>query len=59
MPSVLAQQLQVLSRPGLSLARAKGKPSLLFESQQAADIDLQTIYNIASKGDRPRWKQNA
>ena len=53
MPSVLAQQLQALGRPGIGLARAKGKPSLLFESQQAADIDLQTIYDIASNGDWP------
>jgi U3 small nucleolar RNA-associated protein 10 len=51
MTSILAQQLQALGRPGISLPRARGKPSLLFEAQQAADIDLQTIYNIALQGE--------
>ena len=50
MTSILAQQLQALGRPGAILPRAKGKPSLLFEAQQAADIDLLSIYDIASQG---------
>lgn len=50
MASVLAQQLQALGKSGIALTRAKGRPSLLFESHQAADIDLQTIYDIALQG---------
>lgn len=50
MTSVLAQQLQALGNPGASLQRGKGRPSLLFEAHQAADIDLQTIYDIALQG---------
>lgn len=50
MTSMLAQQLQALGKPGTSLLRGKGRPSLLFEAHQAADIDLQTIYDIALQG---------
>lgn len=50
MTSVLAQQLQALGKSGVSLPRGKGRPSLLFEAHQAADIDLQTIYEIALQG---------
>ncbi len=50
MTSVMAQQLQALGKSGVSLPRGKGRPSLLFEAHQAADIDLQTIYEIALQG---------
>lgn len=50
MASVLAQQLQALGAKGHQLPRPKGRPSLLFADQQAADIDLQTIHEIASQG---------
>ncbi|EFJ42549.1 hypothetical protein VOLCADRAFT_107183 [Volvox carteri f. nagariensis] len=53
MTSVLASQLQALARqrqPALPAAVKKGKPSLLFDFQKAADIDLQTIYDVACQG---------
>lgn len=50
MTSILAQQLQALGVKGHQLNRPKGRPSLLFADQQAADIDLQTIHEIASQG---------
>ena len=50
MASILAQQLQALGTKGHQLSRPKGRPSLLFADQQAADIDLQTIHDIASEG---------
>lgn len=57
MASVLASQLQVLARqrqPVLPTGVRKGKPSLLYEFQKAADIDLKTIYDIAIQGKRVR-----
>ncbi len=50
MTSVLAQQLQALGVKGHALPRPKGRASLLFADQQAADIDLQTIHELASQG---------
>ncbi len=53
MTSVLAQQLQQLAeaRGDATARRVRGKPSLLFDYQKAADVDLQTIYTIALQGD--------
>lgn len=55
MASSLAQQLQQLSqlRGTESKKLSKGKPSLLFDFQKAADVDIDTIYNIASEGMPP------
>ncbi|KAG2446493.1 hypothetical protein HYH02_008484 [Chlamydomonas schloesseri] len=53
MASALAQQLQALQKqrqPALAPALKKGKPSLLFDAQKAADVDLQTIYDLAAQG---------
>ena len=50
MSSVLAQQLQALGVKGHALPRPKGRASLLFADQQAADIDLQTVYELGSQG---------
>ncbi|KAG2433890.1 hypothetical protein HXX76_008243 [Chlamydomonas incerta] len=53
MASALAQQLQALQKqrqPALAPALKKGKPSLLFDAQKAADVDLQTIYDLATQG---------
>ncbi len=51
MASILAQQLQALGTKGHQFPRTKGTPSLLFANQQAADIDLQTIHDVASEGE--------
>jgi hypothetical protein len=51
MTSVLAQQLaQLAEARGDGTRRVRGKPSLLFEYQRAADIDVATIYGIALQG---------
>ncbi|PNH06163.1 hypothetical protein TSOC_007476 [Tetrabaena socialis] len=54
MASALASQLQELARqrqPALpATLKGKGKPSLLFDFQKAADVDLHTIYGIACQG---------
>ncbi|GIL54419.1 hypothetical protein Vafri_9956 [Volvox africanus] len=53
MTSILASQLQALARlrqPALPSLFKKGKPSLLYDFQKAADVDLQTIYDIACQG---------
>ncbi|GFR47970.1 hypothetical protein Agub_g9794, partial [Astrephomene gubernaculifera] len=53
MASALASQLQALAQqrqPALPSALKKGKPSLLFDFQKAADVDLQTIHGIACQG---------
>ena len=55
MTSVLAQQLQALGVKGHALPRPKGRASLLFADQQAADIDLQTIHELASQGMSMLW----
>ena len=53
MSTLLQQQLQQVAirwgsgrQPNL-----KGKPSLLYDPQEAADIDLQTLYSQALEGD--------
>ena len=54
MSTLLQQQLQqVAIRWGGSGRQptTKGKPSLLYEPQEAADIDLQTLYSQALEGD--------
>ncbi|GLI61497.1 hypothetical protein VaNZ11_003825, partial [Volvox africanus] len=53
MTSILASQLQALARlrqPALSSVVKRGKPSLLYDFQKAADVDLKTIYDIAWQG---------
>ncbi len=55
MASTLAAQLQELARqrPALpATLRKGGKPSLLYDFQRAADVDLPTIHDIASQGER-------
>jgi hypothetical protein len=52
--SALASQLQAiaLSHVGTSTRTLpRGKPSLLFDAQEAANIDLQTIYRIGKQGE--------
>lgn len=53
MATALQQQLQQLAvATGLPTGkRPKGKPSLLYDAQQAADIDLETIYGIGCQGE--------
>ncbi len=53
MATALAEQLQQLStRFGdASSSQKLGKASLLFSPREAADIDLQTVYNIGLSGD--------
>lgn len=47
----LAQQLSSLAvRQHAEQGRRRGKASLLFTNQEAADIDNETIYNIALEG---------
>ena len=53
MSTLLQQQLQQVAirwgsgrQPTLT-----GKPSLLYDPQEAADIDLQTLYSQALEGD--------
>lgn len=55
MSSVLAQQLQALGVKGHALPRPKGRASLLFANQQAADIDLQTVHELGSQGMSMLW----
>jgi hypothetical protein len=51
MATALGQQLQQLAaRVGKQNSRPKGKPSLLYTFQEAADIDVQTIYEIGMEG---------
>ncbi|KXZ53244.1 hypothetical protein GPECTOR_7g1138 [Gonium pectorale] len=53
MATALASQLQALARQrqaALPAAVKKGKASLLFDFQKAADVDVQTIYDIACQG---------
>lgn len=55
MPSILQQQLQqVTSTWGSSTGkRQRGKPSLLYTTQEAADVDLQSLYELALEGEVP------
>eukprot|EP00198_Chlamydomonas_reinhardtii_P004646 XP_001693982.1 nucleolar protein [Chlamydomonas reinhardtii] len=52
-PAIEGLQLQALQKqrqPALAPALKKGKPSLLFDAQKAADVDLQTIYDLSTQG---------
>ena len=53
MPSILQQQLQQVSSTwGSSTGqRQRGKPSLLYSAQEAADVDLQTLFELAQEGE--------
>lgn len=55
MATTLASQLQQLAaqqNPGAAAKpKFRGKPSLLFDFQKAADVDVQTIYEIACQGE--------
>lgn len=51
MASDLASQLQSLAaKAGVGLKRTKGQPSLLHDSQTAADIGIDEIYDKALEG---------
>lgn len=54
--SVLASQLKklALARGGDAPLRVKGKPSLLYDPREAADINLQTIFEVAQTG-KNKW----
>ncbi len=57
MATVLSQQLQNISKAwGVAQGNVRGKPSLLFSPQQAADTDLRTIYNIGRQGECPELR---
>ena len=46
MASALAQQLSALGRDDFRI----GKASLLYDPRQAADIDLDAVYNLGLNG---------
>lgn len=50
--SSLAVQLQVVAATQPREERLKGKASLLYETKDAADIDLATIYAVGLQGER-------
>lgn len=53
MASTLAAQLQAakaLQGDAPGAKKVRGKPSLLFDFQKAADVDLQTLYEIGCQG---------
>lgn len=51
MASALAQQLaQLASLKGPQERYVRGKVSLLYDFQKAADVDAETLYNIALAG---------
>lgn len=51
MPSLLQQQLQQVSASwGTANKRQRGRPSFLYSAQEAADVDLQTLYEQAEEG---------
>ena len=52
MPSLLQQQLQQVSATwGTAHKRQRGKASLLYTAEEAADVDVQTVFEIAQEGD--------
>ena len=60
MASALAAQLQQLAKQQgqpVTAAKPRGKPSLLFDSQRAADVDLQSIYELGCQGAAERRLQ--
>ena len=52
MPSILQQQLQQVSTTwgAPTGKKQRGKPSLLYTAQEAADVDLQTLFELAQEG---------
>lgn len=57
MTTALAQQLQQLAvAAGTHVGKHKpvGKASLLWEAREAADIDIETVYDVAIQGTRGR-----
>ncbi|MEW5318749.1 MAG: hypothetical protein WDW38_009944 [Sanguina aurantia] len=50
MASALASQLQQLATSFPPAQKQRGKLSLLFDAQKAADVDVQTIYEIGCQG---------
>ena len=53
MATSLARQLQRLELPGqpsLQLLASKKRPSFLFESREAGDVDTETIFHLATNG---------
>ena len=51
MATALSQQLQGISQAwGASQPGSRGRPSLLFTPQQAADTDIHSIYSIGRQG---------
>ncbi len=54
MPSILQQQLQQVSTTwgAPTGKRQRGKPSLLYTAQEAADVDLQSLYELAQEGEQ-------
>ena len=60
MPSILQQQLQQVSTTwgALTGKRQRGKPSLLYTAQEAADVDLQSLYELAQEG-KEAWARLA
>ena len=51
MPSLLQQQLQQVSATwGPTNKGQRGRPSLLYTAQEAADVDLQTLFELAEEG---------
>lgn len=55
MASSLAQQLanaKLIAGDAPGAKKMKGKPSLLFEFQKAADVDLQTLYEVGCQGEQ-------
>lgn len=53
MATALAEQLQQLSTRfgNVSSSQKLGKASLLFSPREAAEVDLQTVYNIGLSGE--------
>ena len=54
MPSILQQQLQQVSTTwgAPTGKRQRGKPSLIYTAQEAADVDLQSLYELAQEGEQ-------
>ncbi|KAK9810295.1 hypothetical protein WJX72_008160 [[Myrmecia] bisecta] len=61
MASALQQQLQQVSAAWGDAAakRKKGRPSLLYDPLEAADIDVQTIHQVGSEGLRDLRKMDS
>jgi hypothetical protein len=54
MSTTLAQQLaQVakLQKQSNTLKKVRGRPSLLFDQQKAADVDIATLFTIGCQGE--------